>query len=426
MKTLQEKTKNNTSKTIDHSYGAIWHKPVSITKQNGSLTGISFGAKDLFAVENLPLTAGSKILKDFVAPYTSTVIDRTLDTGATLTAQLAMDEFAMGSFTNTSHYGKTLNPIDKERTAGGSSGGSACAVARDFVDFAWGSDTGGSVRQPASFCGLYGFKPTYGSFSRYGMISYASSLDQSGLVTHHLDDLKFILDNMDLTKDNKDPTSTGFAQNIITNESVGYFPELLESDAISDSVKSQYKKLVLAYGERATPIHIPLMRYSAEIYYIIACAEAASNLARYQGIYYGNGNTGSFQEAIREFRTENFGTEVKRRILIGNHILSSENYEARYMKARKLRDNLRSQINDVFAKVGIIILPTTVDIAPKWDEISTMTAEEIYMADMLTTTWSLAGNPVISVPYGTCGLGMPIGMQYVSKHGTDLDLLSKI
>lgn len=319
-------------------------------KANMPLYGLTIGLKDLFAVEGLRTTAGSKILEDFITPYDSHVWETLKSKGILLGGKLAMDEFAMGSFTNTSEFGKVSIPHFPDRSAGGSSGGSGAAMAADLFDITVGSDTGGSVRLPASFCSVVGYKPSYGAFSRYGMISYASSLDQAGFFTKDLEDLSYLMESKISTKDKRDTTSVGLGEyNVIEKEqySVAYFPEILEKEGVQEVVKKAYQKTIdelKSKGVVLKAISIPLMEKAAQIYYIIACSEASSNLARYQGVYFGKKLidekfTGSFWDQASQLRSKYLGLEVQKRIMLGSFMLSSENFGTLFEKSKMLRKN---------------------------------------------------------------------------------------
>jgi aspartyl-tRNA(Asn)/glutamyl-tRNA(Gln) amidotransferase subunit A len=384
-------------------------------KKKLPLFGLSIGAKDLFCIKGMKTTAGSKILEDFVSPYTSTVVSELESKGGLITGKTSMDEFAMGSFTNTSYLGKTVIPGFAEYTPGGSSGGSAAALFADLFDFTIGSDTGGSVRQPSAFCGLVGYKPSYGAFSRYGMISYASSLDQAGFMTKTVEDLDYLISSIETISDEKDKTCIGFSKEFISKKTAdltfGFFEEFLSSEDIEESIRIQYlEKLdqLKSIGVKLKPIKIDLMQYAAQIYYIVACAEASSNLARYQGVYFGKSLTDFISKEshlssdywgfVAKYRSEFFGKEVQKRILLGSHVLSSEKFDAIYKKATQLRKDLSSQITEILTQVDYLILPTFPTQTPTWEKIDKMTTAQIYLADYMTIGFSLAGVPVVTIP----------------------------
>lgn len=431
--------------------GAFWHsdevfarmekdslvKDAEPKDSSPALSGLAIGIKDLFCVKGLTTTAGSKILSDFVSPYDSTVWKRLQDKGGFIGGKLAMDEFAMGSFTNTSYLGKTSIPGFPEHTAGGSSGGSAAAVAAGIVDFSIGSDTGGSVRLPASFCGVVGYKPSYGAFSRFGMIPYASSLDQAGFFTQSLADLQFILEQNIASKDSSDMTCVGlgdYQHSAKKIKRVGYFKDILESTHIQPEVASAYAdtlKQLESSGVELVPVQIDYMEQAAQIYYIIACSEASSNLARYQGIYFGKKLTDeplydSFAETISHYRSKYFGEEVQRRIMLGSFILSAENFGTMYEKSWNMRKALTASIQKLFESVDTLVLPVSPTTAPKWDDISKMTPAQIYYSDYMTVPFSLAGVPAVSLPWHKTSEGLGIGMQFVGQKFKDYELIDSL
>jgi aspartyl-tRNA(Asn)/glutamyl-tRNA(Gln) amidotransferase subunit A len=400
------------------------------------LYGLSVGLKDLFCVKGLTTTAGSRVLEHFKSPYDSTVYNVLKNKGVMLAAKLAMDEFAMGSFSDTSAFGRVSLPGFPDRSAGGSSGGSAAALASGLVDFTMGSDTGGSVRQPASFSSVVGFKPTYGAFSRSGMIAYASSLDQAGVFTHTLDDLVYLLESDIASADSRDMTSEGMLlKDEIKTESlrIGFFPQMLEDEAIDAEVRQAYARTLKKLSDSSIlkEVDVPLMKEAASIYYILACSEAASNLARYQGVYFGeklidHGYDGSFWQQAASYRSEYFGLEVQKRIMLGSFILSSENFTAMYQKATQLRKMLKQQFKSLFEKVDMLVLPVTPMQAPQWDTISQMSSAQIYMSDYMTVPFSLAGLPALSMPWEKSANGLGIGMQCVAPWKHDFSLIKSL
>lgn len=412
----------------------------SLTKEQKiqmPLYGLSIGVKDLFAVEGLRTTAGSLILEDFITPYDSQVWETIKSKGGLLGGKLAMDEFAMGSFSNTSALGKVSIPGYLDRSAGGSSGGSGAAMAAQLFDITIGSDTGGSVRLPASFCSVVGYKPSYGAFSRYGMISYASSLDQAGFFTKDMEDLTYLMESEISLKDKRDTTSIGLGFYKVVEKSqfsVAYFPEILEKDGVQESVKKAYQKTLddlKAKGIALKAISIPLMEKAAQIYYILACSEASSNLARYQGIYFGKKLidekfSGSFWEQTAQLRSKYLGLEVQKRIMLGSFMLSSENFGTLFEKSKMLRKKLTEELMEVLEVVDAIILPVSPMIAPKWTEIENMTSAEIYMSDFMTVPFSLAGLPALSTPDHKDEQGLGIGMQWVGKKYEDYQLVQDV
>lgn len=424
--------------------GAFWHNSELFNYWDslelsqipeGKLSGLAVGVKDLFCIKNFKTTAGSKILDSFISPYTSTVWDRIALQGGLLGGKLAMDEFAMGSFTNTSYLGKTSIPGFIDHTAGGSSGGSAAAVASGILDFSLGSDTGGSVRLPASFCSIVGYKPSYGAFSRFGMIPYASSLDQAGYFTRTLNDLQYVLSCDLADKDKKDMTCQGLGQYSTdkkTVRKVGYFKEMLEDSNIQAEVRIAYEKSLKALekqGIEIVPVKIDYMKEAAQIYYIIACSEASSNLAKYQGIYYGAKLTEesmkeSFADTVAEYRSKYFGIEVQRRIMLGSFILSAENFSAMYQKACMMRKALSDSLDTTLKTVDMLMLPVSPYAAPKWNDIEKMTSAQIYLSDYMTVPFSLAGLPALSLPWYKDANGLGIGIQFVGRKFEDYQLIN--
>lgn len=448
---LEKLVESTLKKVMSDNTGAVWFKDEAsnlINKQYEELLlkdksklpfyGLSIGLKDLFCVNGVRTTAGSKILHNFISPYDSDAWKIFKDKGSLLGCKLSMDEFAMGSFTNTSYLGRTHVPGHEDRSAGGSSGGSAVAVANDIVDFSLGSDTGGSVRLPASFCSVVGYKPTYGAFSRRGMISYASSLDQAGIFTKKIEDLSYLSDFDIFQKSNKDMTSKEmFKHYVIKNKkdlNIAYMPSIFDSEGVSEDVKKAYSDCIksLKYkGITVTDIEVELMNYAAQIYYIIACSEASSNLARYQGVYFGeklidNNYKGSYWEQVSQYRSEYFGKEVQKRIMLGSFILSAENFTAMYQKADTLRKMLTHKLNELLETYDMLVLPVSPTVAPKWNDIEKMTTAEVYMSDYMTVPFSLAGMPSISMPLYKDINGLGIGMQFIGKQKYDLTLIKTL
>lgn len=431
--------------------GAFWHVDETIAAMEKEaiirdemvkdpsqpLAGAAVGVKDLFCVKGMRTTAGSKILDGFVAPYDSTVWKSVKDAGGFMSGKLAMDEFAMGSFTQTSYLGKTSIPGHLDRSAGGSSGGSAAAVAAGIVDFSLGSDTGGSVRLPASFCGVVGYKPTYGAFSRFGMIPYASSLDQAGFFTKTMEDLQTVIGSQLSFKDKQDMTSVGlghYAHSAQKITRVGYLKNILDSKEIQPEVAQAYAETlheIAASGVTLVPIDIDLMDQAAQIYYIIACSEASSNLARYQGVYFGEKLSKeplgeSFADTISTYRSKFFGDEVQRRIMLGSFILSAENFTVMYEKSWNMRKTLTKSIQSVLDDVDTIVLPVSPTVAPKWEDIDKMTPAQVYYSDYMTVPFSLAGVPALSVPLKKTQDGLNIGIQFVGKKFKDYELIDSV
>ena len=381
--------------------------------------GIPIGIKDNIAVENSITSCGSQFLSNYVSPYSATVIHKLEEKGFIPISGLNMDEFAMGSSTEYSSYGCTKNPYDTKCVPGGSSGGSAAAVAMDFVPVSLGSDTGGSIRQPASFCGVVGLKPTYGTVSRYGLVAFGSSLDQIGPIGYHVEDVESIY-KIILGFDEKDATSIPNSQYSIAQEKplesikVGICPSLL--DFCSDAVKSSFQKTMeylqesFVHKKNIIPISLEYQKYEIPTYYIVASSEASSNLSRFDGVRYGKRakNTQNFQEIYFHSRTQNFGAEVKRRILTGTYALSSGYYEDYYLQALKLRRLIQQSYLNHLKTVDIIITPTTPDV-PFPIGTYEKNAIQMYFSDVLTVGASLAGLPAISLP--SAFESLPVGIQ---------------
>lgn len=388
--------------------------------------------KDNIAVRDMPLTCASRILADYISPYDATAVAKLKEAGATIAGKTNLDEFAMGSSCEHSIHGPVRNPIDLERVAGGSSGGSAAAVAAGLVDIALGSDTGGSVRQPAAYCGVVGFKPTYGRVSRYGLVAFASSLDQIGIFANSIEDTAAVLsiisgfDENDATSleienpvpelDEADPS--GFSVGIPEE----YFQEGLDAE-VEDHIGRVIAELESA-GIKTQSIRLPHTAHAIAIYYIISSAEAASNLARYDGVRYGFRAEGSeLAQMYTATREAGFGQEVKRRIMLGTFVLSAGYYDAYYAKAQKVRRLLRDDFMAAFQSVDALLTPTTPTTAfhlgEKLDDPLAM-----YLNDIYTSSANLAGIPAISIPAGRSKAGMPIGCQLMAAPFREETILS--
>ena len=404
-------------------------KNIQISKKKFKLKGIPLAIKDLFCTKNMPTTAGSKILQDFQPTYESHVSQKLLDQGSIFLGKANCDEFAMGSATNTSYYGNTINPISpkgSQLVPGGSSGGSAAAVAANLCLGATGTDTGGSIRQPASFCGVVGIKPTYGLCSRWGIIAFASSLDQAGIFANNVTDTSILLREI-AGYDNKDSTSANveipnYFENLnqdMSGKVVGVPKEYILPD-IPEDISKVWEQAIKSFergGVKVKKISLPHTKYALPAYYIIAPAEASSNLARYDGVRYGfrSKEGTSLDEMYELTRSEGFGKEVKRRVLIGTYVLSAGYYEAYYIKAQKVRKLISNDFNEAFKECDFILTPTTPSpafpIGDKEDDPIKM-----YLNDIFTVPASLAGIPGISIPFGKSQNGLPLGIQLLSKH----------
>lgn len=389
----------------------------------GPLEGIPVALKDNICTAGIPTTCASRILENFIPPYDATVTEKLKAEGAVLVGKLNMDEFAMGSSTENSGYYTTANPWDLGRVPGGSSGGSATSVAAGEVSYSLGSDTGGSIRQPAAFCGVVGLKPTYGAVSRYGLVAFASSLDQIGPLTKTVKDNALVF-NAIAGHDPKDSTSvpfikpdyTHFLENNVKGLKVGLPKDFFALGLKSEMADVIYKAIGILeqLGAEVEECSLPHMEYAMPAYYIIAPAECSSNLARYDGVRYGyRAEADEMIEMFKQTRAEGFGQEVKRRIMLGTYALSSGYYDAYYLKAQKVRTMIKQDFENVFAKYDVLVSPTTPTIAYKFGEKSDPLS--LYMGDVYTIPVNLAGLPAISIPAGFID-GMPVGMQLIGKH----------
>jgi len=382
--------------------------------------GVPIAIKDNIQVKNWSVTSASNILQGYIAPYNATVIEKLANAGLSPFGRVNMDEFAMGSTTESSFYGKTLNPINTAHVPGGSSGGSAAAVGAGLAIAALGSDTGGSIRQPAAFCGIVGMKPTYGRVSRYGLGAYASSLDQIGPMTQNVEDAAILYDIISGSCE-KDSTNAGLDDKVTPNLNadrkltIAVLPKYLES--ASQDIKDAYEKAIEALKAQGhTIVEKEMMdaKFDISAYYITATAEATTNLARYDGIRYGNRVDGkNLEETFIKTRSEGFGDEVKRRIMLGNFVLSSGYYEAYYVKAQKTRHIIKDEFNKIFEEVDLILSPVAPTVAPKFGELAT--PMEMYLSDIYTISVNLAGLPALSLPVMKNTDGMPVGLQLIAK-----------
>ena len=396
--------------------------------------GIPIGIKDNMCTKGIKTTCSSKMLADFVAPYDATVVEKLNSQNLINLGKLNMDEFAMGTTTEHSVFKKTCNPWNLNKVPGGSSGGSAAAVAAGMVPWALGSDTGGSIRQPASLCGVVGLKPTYGLISRYGLVAFASSLDQIGPITKDVEDTAILL-NMIAGHDEKDSTSakidkkdyTKALKNDVKGLKIGV-PKEYFGEGINSEVRQAVEKALEEYkamGAIVEEFSLPIAEYGLATYYIIACAEASSNLGRFDGIRYGyrTPNYDSVQDIFVNSRTEGFGDEVKRRIILGTYVLSSGYYDAYYKKAQQVRTLIKKEFEKAFEKYDVIIAPTAPNVAFDIGAKSNNPLE-LYMEDLCTVPINVAGVPSISIPCGLSEDGMPIGMQIIGKHFDEETILN--
>jgi len=382
--------------------------------------GVPIAIKDNIQVKSWPVTSCSSILQGYIAPYNATVIEKMTEAGLSPFGRTNMDEFAMGSTTESSFYGKTQNPHNADYVPGGSSGGSAAAVGAGLAIAALGSDTGGSIRQPASFCGIVGMKPTYGRVSRYGLGAYASSLDQIGPMTQNVEDAAILYDIIS-GSDEKDSTNAKMDDKVTPNLNperkmkIAILPNYIK-DANQD-VKDAYAKAINALkvaGHEIVEKDMLDAKFDISAYYITATAEATTNLARYDGIRYGNRVTGSnLEDTFIKTRSNGFGDEVKRRILLGNFVLSSGYYEAYYVKAQKTRHIIKDEYAKIFKEVDLILSPIAPGSAPKFGELKN--PMDMYLSDIYSISVNLAGLPALCLPIDTNTNGMPIGLQLIAK-----------
>ena len=396
--------------------------------------GIPIGIKDNMCTKNIKTTCSSKMLENFISPYNATVVEKLNEENMINLGKLNMDEFAMGASTEYSAFKKTANPWDLNRVPGGSSGGSAAAVAAGLVPWALGSDTGGSIRQPSSFCGVVGLKPTYGLVSRYGLVAFASSLDQIGPITKDVEDAAMLL-NIIAGHDKRDTTSinvekkdyTKALKNDVKGLRIG-IPKEYFGEGINKEVKEALEKAIEEYksmGAIVEECSVPIAEYALATYYIIACAEASSNLGRFDGIRYGyrTQNFENLKDIFINSRTEGFGPEVKRRIILGTYVLSSGYYDAYYKKAQQVRTLVKNEFDKAFEKYDVLITPTSPTVAFNMGQRSNNPLE-MYLADICTVSVNIAGLPGISVPCGIDSNGMPIGMQIIGKHFDEETILN--
>jgi len=420
--------------TEEQALNAAKHADEARAKgQAGRLTGIPLVQKDIFCTDGIKTSCGSKMLDNYISPYNATVVEKLNAAGTVLLGKANMDEFAMGSSNENSYYGPVKNPWDLERVPGGSSGGSAAAVAANLTPVATGTDTGGSIRQPCALTGISGIKPTYGRVSRYGMIAFASSLDQGGPMARTAEDLALVLEAM-AGFDERDSTSvdepvpdyTKTLNDSLTGLRIGlpkeFFDAGLDSDmekAIQAAIK-EYEKLGATFHE----IHLPNSGLSIPAYYVLAPAECSSNLARYDGVRFGYrcNDPADLEDLYKRSRSEAFGNEVKRRIMIGTYALSAGYYDAYYLKAQKIRGLIRQDFTEAFKKVDVILGPTTPTPAFKLGEKADDPIS-MYLSDIYTIAVNLAGLPGMSIPAGFVK-GLPVGMQLIGNLFAEARLLN--
>ena len=406
--------------------------------ENGEITGefagIPIGIKDNMCTKGIKTTCSSHMLENFVSPYDATVVEKLKSENLIDLGKLNMDEFAMGGSTEYSYFHKTYNPWNLNKVPGGSSGGSAAAVAANMVPWALGSDTGGSIRQPSSFCGVVGLKPTYGLISRYGLVAFASSLDQIGPITKDVEDSAILL-NLIAGHDEKDTTSADIAKkdytknlkNNIKGKKIGV-PKEFFGEGINAEVKEKLQEAIETYKELGAEVEefsLDIAKYSLATYYIIACAEASSNLGRFDGIRYGyrTPEFSNLKELYKKSRSEGFGPEVKRRIILGTYVLSSGYYDAYYKKAQQVRTLVMNEFQKAFEKYDVILTPTSPTVAFDIGSKSNNPLE-MYLADICTVSVNIAGLPGISIPCGVDKEGMPVGMQLIGNKFEEEKLLN--
>lgn len=401
--------------------------------QAAPLTGIPLAIKDNICTKGIKTTCGSKMLGEYVPPYNATAIEKLNAQNAVFLGKTSMDEFAMGGSSQTCYFDKPKNPYNTECVPGGSSGGSAAAVASNLCVAALGSDTGGSIRQPASFCGITGIKPTYGSVSRYGLVAFGSSLDQIGPMAKSAVDCGIILNAITgIDKYDQTARKTGIDDyNAFVGQSIKGLKIGLPKEFFADGIDTEVKEAVMnaaefykSEGAELVEVSMPTLKYAVSAYYLLACAEASSNLSRYDGVKYGfrADNTESYDELIKKTRSEGFGSEVKRRILLGTYALSSGYYDAYYKKALAVRQQFKREQAEIFEKCDVMLTPSAPTVAYKCNE-NVDDPVKMYLADICTVTANIVGIPSINTTCGYDKSGMPIGMSISAKHFNDARII---
>lgn len=405
------------------------------SKTAGKLAGMVIALKDNLCYKGHKVSASSKILDGFESLYNATVVERLLAEDAIIIGRCNCDEFAMGSSNENSAFGNVLNPLDIKRVPGGSSGGSAAAVAANMCIAALGTDTGGSIRQPASFCGVVGYKPSYGRVSRYGAIAYASSFDQIGPITKTVEDAALIMevmagqDEYDSTASSKPvPAYSKELKNTPAKLRIAYIKDCLENEGLNPEIKIRINEIISklkAAGHTVEAVDFPYLDYLVPTYYVLTTAEASSNLARFDGINFGyrSKNASDLESTYKKSRSEGFGTEVKRRIMLGTFVLSSGYYDAYYSKGQKVRRLLQNKTNEILENFDFIILPTTPGTAFEFGQKS---ADPIamYLEDIFTVQANITGLPAISLPMGKHSNGLPFGVQVIGKNFADAEVFA--
>jgi len=402
-------------------------------KNAGKLAGVIVGLKDNICYKNHKVSASSKILDGFESLYSATVVERLLAEDAIIIGRLNCDEFAMGSSNENSAFGNVLNPLNEKCVPGGSSGGAAAAVAANLCHFSLGSDTGGSIRQPASFTGTVGFKPTYGRVSRYGLIAYASSFDQIGPITKTVEDAALVLeiisgkDKHDNTSSSKEVPAYSASLNGDKKYKIAYLKECVDAEGIDLEVKKKIELQIenlRANGHQVEGISFPYLEYLVPTYYVLTTAEASSNLSRFSGIHYGHrsANVGDLESTYKKSRSEGFGPEVKRRIMLGTFVLSAGFYDAYYSKGQKVRRIIHEKTKEIFKNYDFILTPSTPGTAFEFGKNSADPIK-MYLEDIFTVQANIAGVPAISVPCGLHSNGLPIGLQLMADYFEEEKLL---
>lgn len=393
----------------------------------GSLFGMVLGIKDNICYKNHAVSASSKILQNYTSPFSATAVERLLEEDVIIIGRLSCDEFAMGSSNEKSFYGAVKNPLDETRVPGGSSGGSAAAVAAHLCLASLGSDTGGSIRQPASFCGNVGFKPTYGRISRYGLLAYGSSFDQIGPIAHSVEDAELLYlvmagkDKMDSTSSSKELSKADYSTG--KKFKLAIFDTVINNPALQPEVKQSFDTLIeklKSEGHQIDVVQFPYLDYLVPTYYVLTTAEASSNLSRYDGIHFGyrSPNATDLESTYLLSRSEGFGKEVKRRIMLGTFVLSSGYYDAYYTKAQKVRNIITSSMKSLLSEYDFVLSPTTPGTAFKFGEKS-LDPVSMYLEDIFTVLANIVGMPAISIPFGQDQNAMPIGMQFMANQFKD-------
>lgn len=401
----------------------------------GKLAGMVVGIKDNICYKNHKVSASSKILEGFESVYNATVVERLIAEDAIIIGRLNCDEFAMGASNETSAYGPVRNAADETRVSGGSSGGAAVAVQADLCQVALGSDTGGSIRQPAGFCGVVGLKPTYGRVSRNGLLAYASSFDQIGPISKSVADTKCVMeviagkDEADATSSSK-PVDTYTEYVPLKNQKIAYIKECLYHEGIDPEVQQATLNVIQRLrklGHEVEEISFPYLDYMVPVYYVLTTAEASSNLSRYSGLMYGyrSKNAKDLETTFKKSRSEGFGTEVKRRIMLGTFVLSAGSYDAYYTKAQKVRRVVQDKTNEIFKKYDFVLSPTSPTTAFRFGE-KTDNPIAMYLADIFTVHAPIAGNPAMSFPAGIHTNGMPIGVQIMANHFCEKSMMNLV